>query len=163
MPGAARFAAAPGTKIAVPGSSVETTVLQIGTDSTHICRITEAGISFDDTTADIPVLCLIRSASTIITGASVASQPFINTDPGSALVASGYGLSANIGPTSYPGVITGSNIGIIRAWLISPTAGLGPVQWPQDREPVLRPGVFYQLSVSAPVAVNCIPYFEVEV
>lgn len=152
--GAQNTAAAP-TKLGLVAATLKT-LIQIATPTTEDVKIVEWGISFDGTTAGVPVQVELIDVNVAATVTAFAAADVIKwnqpNDPGTLVTlgttAGGYNASAE-------GTITSARE--IASLLIPPNQPF-VMQYPLGREPVVPISRFLRLRCNAPAAVNATAY-----
>jgi hypothetical protein len=133
------------------GTAIKT-MLQIATPATRILRVVSWGISFDGSSAAVPIRCeLIQTDVSATVTAHVASgvQPF--NDPNAPASLMTLGVNATGYTATVEGTITATRYADLQ--MVAPTNQYD-YQWPLDNEFQMPFSKFLRVRVTAPVAVN---------
>jgi hypothetical protein len=133
------------------GTAIKT-LLQIATPATRILRVVSWGISFDGSSAAVPIKCeLIQTdvAATVTAHVAAGVQPFNDPNAPASLVT--LGTSATGYTATVEGTITATRYADLQ--LIAPTNQY-VYQWPLDNEFQMPFSKFLRVRVTAAVAVN---------
>ena len=147
------------------GTSIKT-LLQVVPSATILARIVEWGISFDGSAAATPIKCeLIETdvaatvtASTVNDITKLDAAALAGGNPTTNLIQVGTAL------TGYTGTAEGT-ITAVRDFdvqFIAPTNQYIK-QFPLGREPVIQPGKFARIRVTAGASVNAYAYMVIEI
>jgi hypothetical protein len=134
------------------GTAIKT-MLQIATPSTRPLAIKAWGISFNGSSAAVPIACeLMQTDVPATVTAHVASgvQPYNDPNAPPSLVV--LGTTATGYTATAEGTITTTRHFDLQ--FIAPTNQYN-YQWPLDNEPQVAVSKFLRVRVTAPVAVNC--------
>lgn len=150
------------TTAALPSITTGTaikTMLQVQTSATDQLKVVEWGISFDGSSAAVPIKCELIdtaaiAATTLTAHVAAGVQPYDNPLAPASSVALGTGATGYAGsPTE--GTIVASRYADVQ--LVAPT-GQYIKQWPLGREFQMNVSRNLRVRVTAPVAVNCFTY-----
>jgi hypothetical protein len=134
------------------GTAIKT-MLQIATPSTRPLTVVAWGISFDGSSAGVPVICeLIQTDVAATVTAHVASgvQPYNDPNAPASLVT--LGTSATGYTATAEGTITATRYGDLQD--VQPTNQYA-MWFPEGREFQVSISKFLRIRVTATVAVNC--------
>ena len=134
------------------GTTIKT-MLQIASPATRVLRVTSWGISFDGSSAAVPIRCeLLQTDVPATVTAHVASgvQPYNDPNAPASLVTLG------VNATGYTSTVEGATTATRHAdlQLIAPTNQYN-FQWPLDNEFQVPTSKYLRVRVTAAVAVNC--------
>lgn len=143
-------------QVAVTTGTAIKTMMQLASPSTEDIKIVQWGISFDGTSATLPIKVELLETNVAATVTAFAAADIIKwnqpNDPGSLVTlgtaASGYTATAE-------GTITTTRE--LDVQFISPT-GSYVMQYPLGREPLVGISKFLRIRVTAGAAVNCYCY-----
>jgi hypothetical protein len=150
--------AAPG-KVAT-GTAIKT-LLQLAPPSTFDVTVAEWGISFDASAAGVPIQCELIETDVAATVTAHVASGLVAFNREALAMASQVSLgTALTGYTaSAEGTITSTRE--LDAQLIAPT-NQNWIQWPLQRDTVIRQSKFGRIRVTAPVTVNAWCYIAYE-
>jgi hypothetical protein len=144
----------PTTAALVPvttGTTIKT-MLQVATPATRMLRVVSWGISFDGSSAAVPIRCeLIQTDVAATVTAHVASGVQSFNDPNAPASLVTLGVNATGYTATVEGTITATRYADLQ--LIAPTNQYD-YQWPLDNEFQMPFSKFLRVRVTAPVAVN---------
>ncbi len=131
------------------------TLLQVATPSTCQINVVEWGISFDNTTANVPGKCeLLQTDVAATAGTSLTPTPY-GCDQTASLCVGGTGATMFNDGAITEGSITATRV--FDAVLLPPTQPYFK-QFPLGREPVVLVSKFLRVRVTFPTAVNAYCY-----
>lgn len=129
-------------------------------------KIVGWGISFDSSTAGIPVLCELIDTGTVFATVTASVDADVHKLESTAdqAVASVAGLTLGVNATGY----TATAEGTITATRVFDTELVAPTnqyiyQFPLGQEPQLIIGNSTRVRVTAPVSVNAITWIEIDI
>jgi hypothetical protein len=146
MPTTAAFASV------TTGTTIKT-MLQIATPATRIIRVIAWSISFDGSSAAVPIVCeLLQTdvAATVTAHSAPGVQPYNDPNAPASLVT--LGTTATGYTATAEGTITATRHFDLQ--YVAPTNQYA-YQYPLDTEPQVPTSKFLRVRVTAPVAVNC--------
>jgi hypothetical protein len=116
------------------------------------------GVSFDGTTAAVPVQCELIQTTTVAATvtAYVANDITLYTDP----LGTASGVTLGTTSSGYNASAEGTVVAPVRIGdyqLVAPTNGY-PYQFPLDQEFEVATGGILRVRLTAPAAVNCTAY-----
>ena len=152
--------------VVTTGTAIKT-LLQVKASSTAMFKIKEWGISFDGSTAGVPIKCELLETGTVFATVTTSvandivkldASALAGGDPTTNLIpvgttSTGYTASAE-------GTITATRM--FDAQLVAPTNQYVK-QFPLGSEPVVNLASAMRIRVTAPVAVNAYCYVVIEV
>ena len=137
----------------VTTGSVIKTMLQVATPSTRPCTVKAWGISFDGSSAAVPIRCELMQTdvpATVTAHVAAGVQPF--NDPNAPASLMTLGTTATGYTATAEGTITTTRTFDLQ--FVAPTNQYN-YQWPLDNEPQVAVSKFLRVRVTAAVAVNC--------